>query len=206
MANRIILPKYAEQGDVVRTARWCLGKRLVVQQNGKRVSGVIVETEAYGSSIDKACHAYRHRSERNEAMFGPTGTVYVYLIYGMYHCINFVVGPPDHPKAVLIRALEPDEGLNAMEQRRDKSKLEELCSGPGKLCQALGIDTKKYNLQHIKGSKRVWLEQAAPIRNVMVSPRIGISESQDLPWRFFCRISKCVSKAPKDIRAKTAPL
>lgn len=200
------MPHCIEQGDVVSAAKWCLGKRLVVSHKDHLYSGIIVETEAYGGSEDKACHAYQRRTARNEAMFASAGTFYVYLIYGMYFCINLVVGATDDPKAVLIRALEPDNGIATMRRRRKQTKTEALCSGPGKLCQALGINIKLHNQEHAYTSARVWLEQGIVISEISKSPRIGISQSTELPWRYFAASSRCVSSAPKEVRRKVEPV
>ena len=207
MDKRLALPRFALRGDVVQAARWCLGKRLVVTSGGKQTSGIIVETEAYGGAEDRACHAYRKRTARNAAMFGPPGTIYVYRIYGMYRCVNLVVGPVDEPKAVLIRAIAPETGLGLMRERRAKTREVDLCSGPGKLCQAMAISVGEHNGEQSKTSSSIYLAHGVRVaaESVYVSPRIGITQSIDFPWRFFLADSPHVSKGSKYVREGTRP-
>ena len=188
------LPKHFHGLDPVKPARWLLGKRLVVTKGKNRTSGIIVETEAYGGPDDLACHAYQKETERNRAMFAAPGHIYVYLIYGMYYCINLSCGPEGEGFAVLVRALEPDEGEAGMYSRRNTDKAKNLCSGPGKLCQALDITRKRHNFQSIFDSERVWLEEGRRVSKIVDKPRIGISKSIDLPWRFYEAENLNVSK------------
>ena len=194
-SERILsFPKHFSGRDPVKPARWLLGKKLVRQTGSKRVSGIIVETEAYGGPDDLECHAYRKKTERNAAMFEAPGQVYVYLIYGMYHCVNISCGPKGQGYAVLIRALEPEDGTSHMRTNRKQDNESRLCRGPGCLCQALSIDRKSINYEHVFTSDKIWLENGRRISKVTAGPRIGISQSTELPWRFYERESKYVSK------------
>src|SRR3979409_2649934 len=139
------LPReFDTRSNVVTIARDLLGKELVVPaKNGARVSGIIVETEAYRGPEDRASHAYNgRRTNRTETMYARGGTAYVYFVYGMYHQFNVVTSVADVPHAVLVRALEPIEGIDLMRRRRGGMEPGELTSGPGKLCIALGIDRR----------------------------------------------------------------
>src|SRR6266567_2158067 len=137
------LPReFYTRSDVLEVARDLLGKRLVVPiRNGARIAGIIVETEAYRGPDDKASHAYNgRRTRRTETMYGIGGTAYVYFVYGMYNQFNVVTNVEDIPHAVLVRAVEPVEGLDIMRRRRPRRSEYELTSGPGRSCVALGID------------------------------------------------------------------
>src|SRR5690606_2172802 len=140
MSNR--LPREFFLRDPVAVARSLLGQRLVRVANDVRTAGLIVEVEAYLGVPDKAAHTSGgRRTPRNESMWGVGGRAYVYFTYGMHHCLNVVVGEAGHPVAVLLRALEPTQGLDAMRRRRPRARRDrDLCSGPGKLCQAMAID------------------------------------------------------------------
>lgn len=185
--------------DTVRIAKETLGKLLVVPDtNGRRVSGMIVEVEAYLGVSDKAAHSYGgRRTARNEVTYGPGGKVYVFFVYGMYHQLNFVVGPTGHPHVILIRALEPVEGIEVMRQRRGKMKDKNLTSGPGKLCIALDID-RSLNGASLNGDK-IWLENHMTIRSdaIVAGKRIGIdyaAEDADRPFRFWLDGNEYVSR------------
>jgi DNA-3-methyladenine glycosylase len=154
------------------------------------VGGPIVEAEAYDAD-DPASHSYRGPSARNAAMFGEVGRAYVYRIYGMHWCLNIVCG--DRPGgAVLIRALEPALGLDAMSARRGTDKPELLCSGPGKLCQALGV-TRDHDGLRIDEAP-FSLTPAAGRHRLLTGPRIGITKGAETPWRFGLAGSKFVSR------------
>ena len=185
--------------NTITVARELLGKLLVVAaDDGKRVSGMIVETEAYLGVTDRAAHSYGgRRTARNEVMYGGGGHAYVYFIYGMYFQFNVVTGPADHPQAVLIRALEPVEGIDIMRARRGEMKDRNLSSAPGKLCIAMGID-RGLNGEDLLAEK-VWLEdyRKVPPKQVAVGKRIGIDyagEYAEKPWRFWVRGNPYVSK------------
>lgn len=186
--------------DVRQIARELLGKRLVVPApDGTRVSGIIVETEAYVGPEDKASHACgNRRTKRTETMFGVGGVAYVYFVYGMYYQFNVVTNIETIPHAVLVRALEPDEGIEWMSKRRPGKSGQELMSGPGKLCQALGID-RTYNGADLTGG-RVWIEKSgkkAGSDEIAAGPRIGIDYAQEYaaePWRFWLKDNIYVSR------------
>ena len=188
--------------DTTEIARDLLGKTLVVPGgNGERVSGRIVETEAYLGIEDRAAHSYGgRRTARTEIAYGPGGYSYVFFVYGMYFQFNVVTGPVETPHVVLIRALEPVEGVEVMRRRRGRSKDTELTSGPGKLCIAFGIDKSFYG-EDLTGTK-IWLEdaQAAVPAEIGSGPRVGIDyaeEYADKPWRFWLKGNPFVSKVPK---------
>jgi DNA-3-methyladenine glycosylase len=187
-------------------ARELLGQRLVRQLDEQRLSGLIVETEAYIGPDDSASHAYHQRnSSRAGVMFGPPGRTYVYFIYGMHFMLNIVTEPQSFPAAVLIRAIEPQEGIDLMQTNRSPNHRliaatpHRLTSGPAKLCQALKID-KELNNWDVTLGQKLWLEPAAAIPDtaVMTGPRIGIDYAQPedrvAPWRFWVRDNRFVSK------------
>jgi DNA-3-methyladenine glycosylase len=185
--------------DVLAVARDLLGKKLVVPgRNGQRVSGIIVETEAYRGPEDRASHAWNgRRTQRTETMYGAGGTAYVYFVYGMYNQFNVVTNVEDIPHAVLVRALEPSEGLAVMRRRRLGRSEYELTSGPGRLCLAMGIDRKLDKADLLGG--RVWLEDGISIspRKIARGPRIGIDYAEkwiDKPWRFWVKDNPFVSR------------
>ena len=167
-------------------AQELLGARIVSTIGGDRTAGVVIETEAYLGPHDPACHAAERigRTARNEAMFGPPGTTYVYLIYGIHWCLNVVTGPVGYPAAVLIRGLEATDGHGVMEVRRGGVG-KALCSGPGRLCQALGV-TGALNKHDLADPPLVLLPPASgPSGVVEVSGRIGVSQAADWPLRFL---------------------
>jgi DNA-3-methyladenine glycosylase len=185
--------------NVVKIARELLGKSLYTKIDGIITSGMIVETEAY-SWKEKGCHAFGKRmTGRNEIMFGRGGYSYVYLCYGMHNLFNVVTNEADIPEAVLIRAIQPLEGIGEMKLRRGVLKNPfHLTSGPGKLTKALGID-RKFNGKYLLNSD-VWIEDlGVTLRNkdIIASERIGIDyagEDARLPWRFTIKDNKWVSK------------
>ena len=176
--------------SVHEVARDLIGCELAVGQT----AGVIVETEAYEES-DPACHAYIGRTERNEVLFGPPGHAYVYLSYGIHSLLNFVTEPEGSASAVLIRALEPARGLVSMRERRGREDKEGLCSGPGKLTEALGVDLSLNGADlgespfEISPPAGRWSEV-----EVITGPRIGITKAAELPWRYCVRGSRFVSR------------
>lgn len=185
--------------DTLRVSRELLGKLLVVNEgSGERVSGMIVETEAYLGGIDRAAHSFGgRRTARNEVTYAAGGHVYVFFIYGMYYQLNFVTGPADHPHVALIRGIEPVEGVELMRARRGPMPDRNLTSGPGKLCIAFGID-RGLNGEDLLGD-RIWLEDYKSFSEDEVSrgPRIGIDYAQEFaekPWRFWVRNNPFVSR------------
>jgi len=181
----------------VELAKALLGKSLVFGN----LKGIIVETEAYLYKDDPGCHASRGLTTRNAPMFGPAGNIYVYLIYGMYYCFNIVSGKTGEGEAVLIRALEPVEGISLMQRRRKTAKIENLCSGPGKLTQAFGITKKHNNLSLIKGPLQIFDSKIK--HEIGVSTRIGLSAGKELELRFFITGNRFVSKGQQHLLCKT---
>jgi len=155
-------------------------------------AGLIVETEAY-HECEPACHAHVGRTARTHTLFGAPGTAYVYRSYGVHALLNVVVEPPDVGAAVLIRALEPVDGLEAMRARRGCEDVEALCSGPGKLTQALGIGLER-NGTDLRDGPIALLGHQGATPTLVTSPRIGITRAADLPWRFSAAGSRYVSK------------
>ncbi len=195
--------------DTLRVAKDLLGKLLVVpDEKGGRVSGMIVETEAYLGEIDKAAHSFGgRRTDRNEITYAEGGHVYVFFVYGMYYQLNLVTGVVDHPHVVLIRALEPVEGIEKMRERRGPMQDTNLTSGPGKLCIALGI-TRELNGEDLLGD-RIWVEEYRNLRKSEIAsgPRVGIDYAEEfveMPWRFWVAGNAYVSKGPRINRGDSA--
>lgn len=174
-----------EKGSV-RAAKDLLGWRFYRETDGKRVGGIIVETEAY-TQEDAASHSYRGRTPRTDIMFGPAGFIYVYFTYGMHYCVNIVTGHEGHGEAVLLRALIPDEGLDVIRQRRHDRPDSELTDGPAKLCQALGI-TRQDNGQQLNHSEFLLLPPNTTVKTLPPSRRIGITKDTHRLWRFTAEI------------------
>ena len=200
------LPRaFYTRSDVLEVARDLLGKKLVVpHRNRSRVAGIIVETEAYRGPEDRASHAYNgRRTNRTETMYGIGGTAYVYFVYGMYHQFNVVTNVKDTPHAVLVRAIEPIEGLEIIRRRRRGRSEYELTSGPGRLCVAMGID-RRLDKADLLGD-RVWIEEGLSIspRLIARGPRIGIDYAEKWvmkPWRFWIRDNPFVSRTAQRSR------
>ena len=197
--------------DTNQVAKDLLGKLLVVPTgDGQRVSGMIVETEAYLGEIDKAAHTYGgRRTERNEITYAVGGHVYVFFVYGMYFQLNVVTGEKDSPHVVLIRAVEPVDGIDVMRDRRSWRRGvrvekpladKDLTSGPGKLCIAFGID-RSFNGEDLLG-RRIWIEDFRPIQPPAIREgvRIGIDYAGEFvhkPWRYWVEDNQFVSRHPK---------
>jgi DNA-3-methyladenine glycosylase len=184
-----ILPRsfYLDSPDVV--ARNLLGKLITRDLNGERLTGRIIEIEAYLGLSDPASHSFIGKTARNAVLFGPPGFSYVYFIYGMHYCLNFSCEPEGEPGGVLIRALQPVAGLDTMARLRGLTapvnpKL--LCSGPGRLCQAMGITLTENGLDvtRTKSPLRV-LDDGFRPASITATPRIGISKAVDMPLRFL---------------------
>lgn len=190
------LRKAVFQGNTEDVARGLIGCFLCREAAEGLVAGIIVETEAYLSAKDPACHASRGKTARNAAMFGPAGTAYVYFIYGNYYCFNVVTGPEGKGEAVLIRALEPVEGLELMARRRGCGCCDhDLTNGPGKLCQAFAIDRSLDG--HDLTERPLYLvanRRQKDYGPVMITGRIGISRGQELPLRFIAGGSNYLSR------------
>ncbi len=199
-STRAKLPReFYTRPNVLRIARELLGKLLVVPaRDGTRVSGIIVETEAYRGPQDRASHAYGgRRTNRTETMYAIGGTAYVYFVYGMYNQFNVVTNVEDVPHAALIRAVEPLEGLELARKRRHDQPDHNLTNGPGKLCIALGID-RRLDRADLTGN-RVWIEEGEPVARSKVAsgPRVGIDYAEgwvDKPWRFCVKDNPFVSR------------
>jgi len=190
--------------DVVQISKDLLGKYLFTKIDGKLTAGIITETEAYAGSIDKASHAYgNRRTNRTEIMFADGGVSYVYLCYGIHHLFNVITNFKDVPHAVLVRAIQPAEGINTILERRNiisekdllkhkKNNYKKVAGGPGTVSQALGIKTKHTGLD-LTGSI-IWLEDKGikvPPKNIIAGPRIGVDyaeEDAQLPYRFIANI------------------
>ena len=157
-------------------------------------AGVIVETESYHAD-DAACHAFNGRTARNEALFGPPGHAYVYFSYGVHSLLNFVAEPEGRAAAVLIRALEPAAGVELMRVRRRIERPQDLCSGPGKLTQALAVGLDLNGSSLADGPVSVHARAGRWLRpRIVTGPRVGISKATQLPWRFCAAGNRCVSR------------
>ena len=174
----------------VDVARDLLGTRLVRMMDGIRISGTIIETEAYEGELDLACHARAGRTQRTAIMYGPPGRAYVYFTYGMHCLLNAVCLPMDDPAAVLIRAIRPQEGLDAIAARRSGQPPTRWTDGPGKICQALGIDGSLNGVNLSDPTSGLWIERGTPVpeEQVRIGPRIGLGTTPEpwksVPWRF----------------------
>jgi DNA-3-methyladenine glycosylase len=174
--------------SVHKVAPELIGATLLVDGAG----GIIVEVEAYHHT-DPAAHSYRGPTERNAVMFGPAGMAYVYRSYGIHWCLNFVCEGEGSASAVLIRALEPVAGIAAMRRRRGLADERQLCSGPGKLCEALGVSIKHNGLPLDRKPFELRARRDRP--DIVVGPRIGISKAVDEPWRYGLKESRFLSRS-----------
>lgn len=191
--------------DSITLAKKLLGKKLVHEIDGKRISGIIVECEAYMGVIDKAAHVYGgRRTERVEVMYGECGHAYVYFIYGLYYCFNVVASEVETPQAVLIRALEPLEGIELMSKNRfnkeykelTKTQIKNLTNGPAKLCSALQIN-RELNGEDLCGEKLYIEDNNVGDFEIVSCKRIGIDyaeEARDYLYRFYIEGNKFISK------------
>jgi len=183
------------QKDTIVIARNLLGKYLFKKIRTGYLIGKIVETEAYLGINDPACHASKKKTKRNEVMFSNGGVAYVYFIYGNYYCFNVVTEKKDYGSAVLIRAIEPFEGIDTMKRNRKNVKDEiSLTNGPSKLCMALNID-KNYNGEDLTKDK-IFIAEKKKKDKILISvtKRIGITEGTDLPYRYYIKGNKFVTK------------
>ena len=172
-------------------ARECLGKVIV---HGA-TAGRIVEVEAYLGLEDRAAHASRGITDRTRVLYGPPGHAYVYFIYGMYDCLNFVAEPDGTPGGILIRALEPLSGLRLMQRRRPKARrVEDLASGPGRLALAMWVTRKLNGADLVKGPLTVRLLRDEAAFEIAAGPRIGVTQCADLPLRFYISGNRFVSR------------
>lgn len=194
---------YYQNQDVLFLAKDLLGKVLFTKVNGEVTAGIIVETEAYFGVLDKASHAFGgRRTNRTEPMYNEGGIAYVYLCYGIHHLFNIVSSVKEEPHAVLVRAIEPLAGKEIMESRRKMpASKAAISSGPGSVAKALGID-RSFNRKELTGDE-IWIEDHGIRYNaeeIAATPRVGVAyagEDAFLPWRFFVRGNKYVSKPNK---------
>ncbi len=196
----LTLPREFYARPAVEVARALLGKVLV---HGA-TAGRIVEVEAYLGREDLAAHASRGVTPRTRVLFGPPGHAYVYFIYGLHECLNLVAEPEGTPGCVLVRALEPLAGLDAMFARRPAARgVEELCAGPGRLTQAMGITRRHNGCDVTRGPLRVEQPASTEPLPIGVSPRIGIRHSADWPLRFFVEGNRFVSRTRPTRKERT---
>lgn len=196
----ILSRDFYERPDVVQIAKELLGKSLHTTLDSGYASARITEVEAYSGRNDKACHANNGlRTKRTEVMYGAGGVSYVYLCYGIHHLFNVVTNERGLADAVLVRAVEPLEGIDLMGKRRNKSTTDKrLTSGPGTLTQALGISTKTHYGLDLTGNK-IWIEDAPGLNenNIIISTRIGVDYAEEdalKPWRFYIKDNPWISK------------
>ena len=178
------------QTDPVSAARNLIGKRIVCQ----KCSGIIVETEAYADKGDEAAHTFTRPSAREFVTKYDAGSAYVYLNYGMYWLANVLTKGPKGNGFVLLRALEPENGIDLMRKRRNQKKMKDLCSGPGKLTIAMGINGKDHGQSFTSTGSRFWFEETHCETKIVTDTRIGITRSADLLWRFLKKNNDFVSK------------
>jgi len=183
------LPRRFYERDASEVAPDLLGRLLVRVVDGARMVGRIVEAEAYGRE-DPGSHAYRGPTGRNASMFGPAGRAYVYISHGIHNCLNVVC---QAPTAVLLRAVEPLEGLDAMALRRGLDEPRLLCAGPGRLAQAMGVTLADDGMP-IYRRVGLWIAAGEPVRDVAVTLRIGMSDAVNRPWRFVERGTRFASR------------
>jgi DNA-3-methyladenine glycosylase len=191
-------PAFYLRNDVVQIAKDLVGKILVTEWNGEKTSGRIVETEAYNGEIDKASHAFRGKTKRTEVMFGEGGKAYVYLCYGIHQMFNIVTNVADRPQAILIRAVEPIEGVDIMLARTGKKVLDNtLTRGPGNVGKAFGFHTSQCGFS-LQSEELYILDDGYRVngKKLGISPRIGVAyagEDALLPYRFYVRGNPYVS-------------
>jgi DNA-3-methyladenine glycosylase len=194
-----LYPKFYQRTDVLAISRELLGKMLNTFLDGVLTTGMIVEVEAYHGQNDRACHAFNRRTARTEVMYQSGGVAYVYLCYGIHHLFNIVTNTEGNADAILVRALQPEKGIEKMLERRKMPKLEKrVTSGPGALSQAMGIDQKLYGAPLWGNS--IWIEDqgvVVPDTAVVAAHRVGVDyagEDALLPWRFFIKDNPWVSR------------
>ena len=178
----------------LEVARALIGKKIFHNSPEGLTGGIIVETEAYMGSLDAAAHSYKGLTARTQIQYGLGGFAYVYMIYGMYFCMNVVANVENIPDAVLIRALQPTDGINLMRKRRGKNNLSDLCSGPGKLAQAMGIDKNHYGVD-LCGDE-IFIETTNILPEVTATKRINVDYAGDAAnylWRFVMTDSEFLS-------------
>ncbi|MFI5172321.1 MAG: DNA-3-methyladenine glycosylase [Chitinophagales bacterium] len=192
--------EFYRREDTLAVARDLLGKKLVSFANGQFTSGIICETEAYCGPEDRGCHAYNRRlTDRTKIMYSAGGVSYVYLCYGIHYLFNVITHTEDNPHAVLIRAIEPSDGMDIILKRRKTKKMHDgLGAGPGLVSQCLGFTTKHNGISLLENE--IWIEDAKPIvpKNIIESARVGMNFEGPyklIPWRFRIKNSPFSSKA-----------
>jgi len=175
-------------------AKDLLGKIMEIHIDDTTLSGKIVETEAYLGFNDPGSHSFRGKTKRNAVMFGPPGVSYIYQIYGIYFCYNVTTDHEDIPAAVLIRALEPLTGINIMNKNREKNELKDLCSGPGKLAQAMGITKSLNGTSAIDGPIKFYTEDRIKPFQIVETTRVGLNQGADLKLRYYIKNNPFISK------------
>jgi DNA-3-methyladenine glycosylase len=184
------LPRPFYKRPALQVARDLLGKRLVRLDNGHYISGIILETEAYCGEEDQGCHCRAGRTPRTEVMYGSPGHAYVYFTYGMHWMLNFVVEPEGYPAAILIRAIEPETGLELIAHRRGSQPERSWTDGPGKICQALNIDKRLNGADLCSDESELYVENGYEFSDscVTTGPRVGLNNVPEpwrsIPWRF----------------------
>lgn len=186
--------------DANQVARDLLGKKIIHNTEEGILSGMIVETEAYLGTLDAAAHSYKSSPNgRTNVQYNEGGYAYIYIIYGMHYCFNVVANIADKPEAVLVRAVEPLDGIELMKKKRNTDSIINLCNGPGKLCQALDINKSHYGLDLCSGD--LYIDHYTDILsdNILTSKRINIDyagEAKDYLWRYYIKNNIYVSKVP----------
>jgi DNA-3-methyladenine glycosylase len=194
MGERI--PRSFYDRPALQVARALLGTRLVRVENGRRLSGIILETEAYRGEEDQGCHCRAGLTGRTQVMYGPPGHAYVYFTYGMHWMLNFVVERQGFPAAILIRAIQPVEGVEIMARRRGSQPQARWTDGPAKICQALNVDKglNGTDLCNLQAELFVEWDQPIPEESVTIGPRVGLNSVPEpwksIPWRFLAQTDK----------------
>lgn len=180
-----ILPREFYARDTVKVAKELLGKKIIRNLGKTQITGIISETEAYRHKDDPASHAHKSMTDRNRAMFGEVGRAYVYFTYGMYFCFNIVAKKPTvDAGAVLVRAIQPEKGIDIMKKNRKNTNERNLTNGPAKLAQALDISKKHYGIDLTKKSDIFITEGLQDVGKIVSNSRIGISKAIDKRWNF----------------------
>jgi DNA-3-methyladenine glycosylase len=192
-------PEFYQREDPVQIARELLGKKVFSMADNILAGGIIVETEAYKGPEDRGSHAWNNRrTNRTEIMYAAGGVIYMYICYGIHDMLNIVTGTVNTSHAILIRAIEPTEGLDIMRERRKIHNNDiRLCQGPGALSQALGLN-KQYNGKSLQENE-IWIEEGDPVpeESIVASPRVGMNFEGPyklIPWRFYIRGNRYVSR------------
>jgi len=182
--------------NTISVARELIGNSLVRVEDGRRISGIITETEVYRGEEDLACHARSGRTKRTAAMYGPPGHAYVYFTYGTHWMLNFVTEAEDFPAAVLLRGIQPVEGVEIVGERRKDRPQTQWTNGPGKICQALNIDKRFNGMDLCSSNAKLFIEIGSPVSDsvVTIGPRVGLNKVPEpwlsIPWRFLYTTDK----------------